>query len=190
MQCPKARSITLQPGDLEPGLPGQHCPETGGVWIERNPYDQWCADHPPEDLSPEDLSQRLANLDFSPAPEDSKAALCPHSGKILIRARVDAPQPFYIERSPETGGFWLDRGEWTILKQLGLHNQLDRLFSADWKAQLREQSQVDRQRTATIEKLGQPLAQKVFELADELRQHPNGDFGVSYLTQVVINTQG
>ena len=38
-----------------------------------------------------------------------------------------------------------------------------------------------RERTATAEKLGTDIAEKLFELAKLLEQHPNGDFGVAYL---------
>lgn len=183
MQSPKARTVTLEEATLEPGLSVMQCPQTAGVWIDRQVYETWRSQQPPNDLDLDELAQRLAQIEFAPPPEDMKASLCPESGRILIRARVDTPQPFYIERSPENGGIWLDRGEWEILKQVGLHTQLDRLFSADWQTQLRAQSQADRQRTATIEKLGAPLAQKVFELAEELQKHPNGDFGVAYLMQ-------
>jgi hypothetical protein len=37
------------------------------------------------------------------------------------------------------------------------------------------------ERRATIDKLGAELAAQIFELADVLKQHPNGDFGVAYL---------
>lgn len=183
MQSPKARSIQLQPATLDVGLPVMQCPETGGIWLDRQQYDTWRSQQPPSDFDPDTLAERLATVEFAPPAEDGKAALCPESGRILIRARVDAPQPFYVERSPESGGIWLDRGEWEVLKQVGLHRQIDRLFSADWQVQLREHSQAERQRTATIDKLGAPLAHKVFELAEELQRHPNGDFGVAYLMQ-------
>ncbi|MBP0000266.1 MAG: zf-TFIIB domain-containing protein [Cyanobacteria bacterium SID2] len=183
MQCPKHKTSTLVEHLLEPGLTAMQCPQTGGVWIDRDRYEAWRSQQAQAELDPVDLSQKLEQIDFQPAPEDTKAALCPESGRILVRARVDTQPPFYVDRSPVNGGIWLDRGEWDILKQLGLHLQIDRLFSGDWQAQLREQQQIERSREATIEKLGADLAQQVFDLAEALKQHPRGDFGVAYLMQ-------
>ncbi|MGC9504187.1 zf-TFIIB domain-containing protein [Baaleninema sp.] len=183
MQCPKDKTSTLVEDTLEPGLTVMRCPKTGGVWLDRENYERWRSQQPQPEFDLETLSQQLADIDFQPPPTDAKAALCPDSGRIMTRARVDAPKPFYIERSPFNAGIWLDAGEWDILKHLGLHVQIDRLFSSSWKSQLREQHQVELQRDAIIDKLGEEVAEQVFALADTLKNHPNGDFGVAYLMQ-------
>ncbi|MGD1902213.1 MAG: zf-TFIIB domain-containing protein [Geitlerinemataceae cyanobacterium] len=184
MQSPKDRQVSLTEETQPDGLRVYRCPSTEGVWVDRADYATWQeslnAAEPPKMT---EIVRRLEASDASPAPEDGRAALCPVTGRLLIRARVDTPTPFYVERAPEEGGFWLDRGEWEILTQLGLHVRLDVLFSSEWQAKLRDCQQVERQKQATTDKLGKDLAQQVFELADALRAHPNGDFGVAYLMQ-------
>jgi len=185
MQSPKDRQATLIEATLAEGLKVYRCPTTAGVWIDRADYTTWqdglgTAGEPPEMA---EIVRRLDRLAADPAPEDGRAALCPVTGRLLIRARVDTSTPFYVERAPEDGGFWLDRGEWDILSQLGLHARIDLLFSSEWQAKLRDRQQAERQKQATADKLGDDLARQVFELADALRAHPNGDFGVAYLMQ-------
>jgi hypothetical protein len=68
-----------------------------------------------------------------------------------------------------------------VLQQLGLDSRVDYIFSNEWQAQVRELEHGARERRATIDKLGPDLAERVFELAELLENHPNGDFGVAYL---------
>jgi len=183
MKSPKAPQVDLTEELLPLGLTVYRCPMTGGFWIERSHYADWQAQQPEPPTLPVDIVQRLAAIDFVPPVEDNRVSLCPNTGRFLIRARIDAPKPFYVERASEDGGFWIDAGEWDVLGRLGLQAQLDVLFEADWQAKLRDVQQVDRQKQATIDKLGLELAQQVFELAEALRAHPQGDFGVAYLMQ-------
>jgi len=76
---------------------------------------------------------------------------------------------------------WCDRGEWEVLVGLGLHTMIDRLFSSDWQSRMREREFTTRERLALIDKLGPDLAQQIFDLSEQLENHPNGDFGVAYL---------
>jgi hypothetical protein len=183
MQSPKDASATLLEETLPDGLTIYRCPSTGGFWIDRSHYTAWQESLAIDIPSIADIVSRLSTIQANPAPEDSRAALCPSTGRFLIRARVDTPTPFYVERSPEGGNFWIDHGEWEVLTQLGLQMQLDSLFSPEWQAKLRDFQQIERQKQATINKLGADLARQVFELADALREHPQGDFGVAYLMQ-------
>jgi Zn-finger nucleic acid-binding protein len=85
-------------------------------------------------------------------------------------------------------GIWCDYGEWDILEKLGLHTTIEELFSNEWQTRTREQKFSVQERQATIDKLGSELAGRVFELAELLEKHPNGDFGVAYLMRrVAVN---
>jgi len=89
--------------------------------------------------------------------------------------------PFYVERCPNCNGIWCDRGEWEILTKLGLHATIQQLFSNEWQARVMRSHQTEKEKQATADKLGAELAERLFELADLLENHPNGDFGVAYL---------
>lgn len=183
MQCPKDKNLTLIDGILDDSLLVKYSPETGGIWLPREVYTDWVSAQPASKLDLLAVVQLLGQIDFQPAPEDPQAGICPETGRLMVRARVNTRRPFYVERSGFDGGIWLDRGEWEVLSMLGLHMQIDLLFSGDWQAAFREAQQLERQRQATIDKLGEDLATQVFEVGEALRAHPYGDFGVAYLMQ-------
>jgi Zn-finger nucleic acid-binding protein len=183
VKCPKDRNSEMVEAVLSGGLYVYQCPTTRGNWIPRAEYDAWLSGQWLEPLDLLDLVQRLRMVYFQPSSEDTKAALCPETGHILVRAKVQTPAPFYVERSAQSGGIWLDSGEWEVLESVGLSTHIDDLFSLDWQAAVRAAQLLDRQRQAIIDKLGPTVALQIFELADVLKDHPNGDFGVAYLMQ-------
>lgn len=186
-QCPKEGNIDLQEAQLAPGLVGNTCPSCGGTWIPPEHYATWQQQQ--VDLSAPIQVAVLPlslNTPFQPAALDNRAALCPDCRSYLVRGRITLQQSsFYVERCPNCNGIWCDAGEWEMLQQLDLHAHAHYIFSADWQAQVRELEHGQREKQATIDKLGPEIAQRLFELADLLEQHPNGDFGVAYLMRRV-----
>ncbi|MEO1070177.1 MAG: zf-TFIIB domain-containing protein [Cyanobacteria bacterium J06638_6] len=186
-QCPKEGDVDLQDSQLDLGLAIKACPSCGGAWIPPENYVTWQQSQVDAD-APVQVAVLPLTLDtaFQPAPLDNRAALCPDCRSYLVRGRVNLKAgSFYVERCPSCGGIWCDAGEWEVLQQLELHTHLDYIFAADWQAQVRELEHGERERLATVDKLGPEIAQRIFELADLLEQHPNGDFGVAYLMRRV-----
>ncbi|HEY9884631.1 MAG TPA: zf-TFIIB domain-containing protein [Thermosynechococcaceae cyanobacterium] len=180
MQCPKDKQVSLVEGQLAAQLAAHHCPECEGVWIPGVEYDSWQVQQPLAESLSALIDQALeTNVDRSPF--DARAALCPECNAYLARAKVSAKTPFYVERCPNCKGIWCDRGEWSTLQTLSLHTVIDQMFLGEWQTRTREREQLAQERRATIDKLGAELAAQIFELADVLKQHPNGDFGVAYL---------
>ena len=180
MQCPKNKKIELVEGTLADTLKVQCCPDCKGTWIPAEHYASWQAQQPLQEASL-DLMGTDLDINFVQSPLDTRASLCPECNRYLSRARVEVKPPFYVERCLACGGIWCDRGEWDVLEKLGLHTTIPKLFTTEWQTQVREKQQANREREATIEKLGPEIAERIFELAEVLEQHPNGDFGVAYL---------
>jgi Zn-finger nucleic acid-binding protein len=179
----------LLDGVLSEDLAVKYCQECKGTWIPAKEYEAWQTDQIGNPQRSEVPSGTL-NVDFVLSPFDTKAALCPECQRYLSRAKVNLKTPFYVERCMQCRGIWCDYGEWEVLEQLGLHTTIEQLFSNEWQSRVRERQFLDQERQATIDKLGSELAASVFELADALAQHPNGDFGVAYLMRrVTANRQ-
>jgi Zn-finger nucleic acid-binding protein len=182
-QCPKEGEVTLQSCQLSPGLTAECCPSCGGSWIPPEHYEQWRQ----RQIGTED-ALRVAvlpltlDVPFQVPPLDSRAALCPDCRHYLVRGRINLrSSSFYVERCPNCQGIWCDQGEWDILQKLKLAANVEHIFLGEWQAQVRALEQGEREKIATVEKLGPDLAKRIFELADLLEKHPNGDFGVAYL---------
>ncbi len=182
-QCPKEGNVDLQEEALSPGLPSHTCPSCGGAWIQPEHYAVWQSQQVDTD-APTEVSVLPLTLDtdFQTPSLDNRAALCPDCRSYLVRGRVNLSQrSFFVERCPNCKGIWCDAGEWDLLQKLNLHTHVEYLFSPEWQNQVRELENLERERRATIEKLGPDIAERVFELAELLEKHPNGDFGVAYL---------
>lgn len=186
MQCPKCKNVSLSDGTLA-GMSVKQCLECKGTWLPADEYEAWQLRQSYQ--TPGDRLDEALYVDFVQSPLDTKAALCPECRRYLARAKVSVKTPFYVERCTECSGIWCDYGEWDILQKLGLHTTIQQLFSNNWQTYAREVQQAEKERQATIDKLGVDLATQVFAIADALQQHPNGDFGVAYLMRRVTEGQ-
>jgi Zn-finger nucleic acid-binding protein len=167
----------------------KYCQECKGTWIPASEYEAWQTRQSYNPVVP-NLGSKKLDVNFVQSPFDTKAALCPECQRYLSRAKVNLNTPFYVERCMHCRGIWCDYGEWDILEKLGLHATIEQLFSNEWQTKARSRQYSQQERQATIDKLGSELANRVFELAEILARHPNGDFGVAYLMrQVAVNSQ-
>lgn len=180
MLCPKDRETELTPCDLDGGVAALHCECCEGSWISAENYGKWQETHGVALLDASTLGLVL-DPEFEPSLEDAQAALCPECQHYLSRSRIGFGQSFFLERCKNCGGYWCDRGEWKLLTKLGLHGNLEHLFSATWQDAVRKREQQLTERRVLVEKVGEDLAAEVFEMATKLESHPSGDFAVAYL---------
>jgi Zn-finger nucleic acid-binding protein len=182
--CPKDRKTPLILGNLTSELSAHLCEDCKGHWIPSEHYEKWRAQHRDQEMPDPSRCREILDVDFVQSAYDTKAALCPECKHYLSRARINLPQSssaFFVERCPNCNGIWCDRGEWEILEKLGWHTTIEILFTQEWQARVRKYEVADQERQAIIEKLGEELAEQVFQLATLLEKHPNGDFAVAYL---------
>ncbi|MGD1904984.1 MAG: hypothetical protein ACFB0C_03215 [Leptolyngbyaceae cyanobacterium] len=183
MQCPKDKSVELFDGHLPTGPQAKCCPDCGGAWISSAQYLAW---QQAKGVNPEAEPQVTvlpSTFSGGTAPAlDNRAALCPECQHYLARGRVSLQDiEFFVEYCPNCQGYWCDGGEWAMLQAVDLDLNLQYIFDETWQAQVKALDASQRERKATVEKLGPELAARVFDLADQLQNHPNGDFGVAYM---------
>ena len=183
MRCPKDLNETLAEEQISDGLTGHSCPSCRGTWINSEIYQAWQQQNLDPDLSVDKLKlPSTLDIDYQPSPYDGRAGLCPECGYYLVRGRINLQKvSFFVERCPACKGIWCDQGEWAALEKLDLEKCVPLVFSDEWQGRVRILEAEFRERQATVDKLGQEIAEKVFELADLLEAHPSGDFGVAYL---------
>jgi Zn-finger nucleic acid-binding protein len=179
MDCPKCKSELVN-GILSDLLLTKHCQECSGEWISGRNYQNWRSEHANTVPNPDVLAQNY-HLPYNPSPWDAKVASCPDCGRMMARGKITLRQPFYLDHCLTCGGIWCDRGEWAVLEQLQLHTNISQIFSSGWQAQVRASHMNELERQAVIDKVGVEMAQRVFDLADILTKHPNGDFAAAYL---------
>ena len=157
----------MRPREIEPGLEAYECPKSGGFWIPLQAFLVWKERHP-------ECSQVLSDLS-SPALQNdvrTQALICPESGRLLIRYRVGHGLPFCVDRSPVTGGVWLDKGEWEALKSKGLHVTLNLIFTTSYQRQVRSAEYAEQLTETFRDRIGSADFSKVVEFGAWLAHHP------------------
>jgi Zn-finger nucleic acid-binding protein len=169
MRSPVFPDVNLQPKEIEPGLAAYECPQSGGVWIPLQAYEQWKARHPAAVAT-----TRPGPDHFVPVADDSKrpALICPESGAVLLRYKVGQGLHFQIDRSPVTGGIWLDKGEWQALKQKALHGDLNQIFTASYQREIRSAEYAQSLEKVFQERIGSSDFARVAEFKAWMAHHP------------------
>lgn len=135
MRSPVSKQTTLVQREVEPGLKAWQCPVSDGIWIPLAAYVTW------QDLHRHETKPLPAGYQPRLVDDSTRTALiCPESGCILTRFQVGHGLNFQLDRSPITGGVWLDAGEWEALKLEGLHITMHLIFTAPYQHQLRTQA--------------------------------------------------
>ncbi len=110
-----------------------------------------------------------------------RTLICPETGRLLIRYRVGHGLKFHVDVSPESGGIWLDRGEWEALKSKGLHLELNVIFTAPYQRQLRTEEHEKVLGEMFRERIGTADFEKVAAFKKWLVEHPKKRAIRSYL---------
>ena len=155
------------------------CPLSGGFWIPLGAYLAWKERQGP-----------AAPASTEPAPavaDDSKqpARICPESGRLLLRYRVGHGLGFHVDRSPVTGGVWLDRGEWDALKSKGLHVALHLIFTAAYQQQVRSAEYARTLNDTFKQRIGAENFARVEEFARWVERQPEARDICCYLLDSV-----
>lgn len=155
--CPKCKTteLTAPSGRASRLL---RCDDCHGTWF-------------PKDEARLEAVAGLLSADSTIRPggdQDSRTGLCPDGHGILIRALVDAADPFHLERCSVCHGIWFDKGEWNRLAQSHLLEHLDRLW--DPAMRFRAQGSED-PRQDLVRLIGTPAVEMIETLATALRNH-------------------
>jgi Zn-finger nucleic acid-binding protein len=176
LRSPVCQETTMRLSEIEPGLVAYTCPKSGGVWIPLQSYLDWRGRQPQGEAPlPETYVPALS--------DDSKqrALICPESGRLLIRYRVGHGLKFHVDLSTETGGIWLDKGEWEALKSKGLHVELNLIFTAPYQRQIRAEEHEEAMGQMFRSRIGQEDFAKAAEFKRWLAEHPKRSHICSYL---------
>ena len=157
----------MQLREIEAGLEAYECPRSGGLWIPLQSYLAWKERQPQATVAPVESCAPVLQDDSR-----QRALVCPESGRLLLRYRVGHGLQFHLDRSPATGGVWLDKGEWEALKSKGLHVALHLIFSAAYQRQLRTSEYVQRLTETFRDRIGAADFSRVAEFAAWLVGHP------------------
>jgi Zn-finger nucleic acid-binding protein len=111
---------------------------------------------------------------------DALTGFCPSGHGMLIRAKVDVDDPFYLERCSRCGGIWFDGGEWEKLASTHLVVHLRDLWDPLFQRRMIRERTEKHHRDHLAAGLGEPVVAGLDQLADTLKEHPLGSAAVAY----------
>ena len=177
MDCP-LDGAPLTRIDVEagaPGLAGFACGKCTGHWLRFGDYLAWRerqAGDVPE--APRETAGEAVE------PSGGPARRCPDCGHLLTRYRVGRGVSFALDRCGNCNGVWLDSGEWTALRERGLHDNVHQMFGPGWQFAARTE---ERRRLAESQferQLG-PDFGRAREFAEWVAAHPRRSEILAYV---------
>lgn len=94
MICPACAHTHFQPTRIEGGLPAERCDACGGVLVELERYRAWRKAMP---------EMALAAAAWEPSVTDGAVRLCPKTGRLMTRLKVDSQHPLRLDYSAAAG---------------------------------------------------------------------------------------
>ena len=175
MTCPVCKDDLLTPVALEENVPAHSCPQCHGVWLSSGRYLDWL------ERNGKTLPE-MPCMDV-PIPEwDTQGLkLCADCGRILSRYRVLPNRKFVLDHCGHCNGVWFDKDEWAIMIAHNLLGKINRFFTNEWQAQLREEetgAELDR---VYAEKLGHEDYARIKDARNWLNGHPHKAMLLAFL---------
>ena len=173
MKCSSCKNGNLERGYFE-GLFACHtCSNCGGDLILLGDFLRWQELNPKAELSVD------AKVDVV-AEDTSRAMLCPLSGTLMTKYRIAADTEHRLDLSPSINAVWLDKGEWDLLKEKGLANNLNEIFTSHWQRGIREAETAEMLEGMYFKKFGDRYSEvKAFK--DVIKDMKNKAEVVAYL---------
>ncbi len=130
MQCPVCVTKRIYARVLEPDLSVSACETCEGIWISHANYMIWRVGQSGD--VPEHAPKTTLQVE-----DVSKAKMCPQCNRLLLRYQVGHGTSVVVDHCGACGGMWLDRGEWAVMKEHGLHDNLFHVLTAAWQSDIR-----------------------------------------------------
>ncbi|MDA0321205.1 MAG: zf-TFIIB domain-containing protein [Verrucomicrobia bacterium] len=154
--CKRQGMTRVATGD---GLSVLACDACGGQWLSRKDYEAWLSAHG-ETLPEKAYSEVKFDIE-----DVHDAKVCPDCSRFLLKYRVGHGLDFYVDHCGSCGGVWLDKHEWNALKDKNLHDEIHRVFSTHWQADVRKEQMSDCLDSVYRSRFGE----KDYEMARQVR---------------------
>ena len=134
MNCPQCKGYTLEPTEIEPGLVAGSCSKCKGSLLSLMNYRFWVDRYDTVNKPTQELAV---------AQDNQKALSCPKCSRLMTKFKVGNETPHRIDLCTGCDEAWFDEGEWSLLKQLDLHDKLPKIFTEAWQRNIRVKRQQD-----------------------------------------------
>ena len=174
MICPVCRDSELRSRKLVDELIGHRCDRCGGTFLRSTDYHEWLrrrAANEPE---------RPATAGFPVPADTAQVKVCPSCGHLMGRHRVGHDVTFALDHCGACQGTWLDRSEWEILVERGLHDDLNLMFSPTWEREVRSRAKREHAQAALRKQFGDDLGE-LLRIREWIEHHPKRSAILAFL---------
>ena len=130
MHCPSCKDQSLSPKEVEKNLVVAQCHSCEGLLVPLINYRYW--------LERNAASAAATTPDIAEAEDNNQAKVCPNCSRFLSKFMIGSDTNNKIELCNHCDQAWLDKGEWQLLKSLGLEHSLAKIFTDAWQYQVRK----------------------------------------------------
>ncbi len=172
MKCPHCKTETLVPSFIDSLFRGHTCNLCHGHWLLIEDYLNWLDQHKSHQF------QQDPEFELD---ESKQALICPMTGAIMQKFRIDAESEHKLNYSHAVGGVWLDKGEWSLLKEKGYAGSLNKVFTLHWQKMIRENQTHAKFAKMYRTKFGNMDYERVRIFRHWLEHHPRKSELIAYL---------
>ena len=176
MKCPQCKGYELEPKELEPGLIVGACSKCSGALVSLLNYRFWADQQSHENVHKIEAVDKVVD-----AEDNAKAQVCPKCSKLMTKFQIGSDASNRLDLCTSCDEAWLDKGEWSLLKELDLADKLPKIFTDAWQRNIRLQRQekIHKQRYENL--LGTEDFASLNAFKEWLDQHPEKEAIKQYL---------
>lgn len=173
MKCSSCGIGKLEASYFEGLFACHSCSNCGGDLILLGDFLRW------QELNPEYCLSEDEGVEVV-AEETTRAMVCPLSGTLMTKYRISADSQHRLDLSPTINAVWLDKGEWNLLKEKGLANKLNEIFTNHWQRGIRENETSEMLEDLYLDRFGEQY-DKVKAFKNVIKEMHNKSAVVAYL---------
>ncbi len=174
MNCPKCKDIALsKKGDFNSPF---SCKKCGGMWLEYEKLPDFM----------DNLKSSTSKLDEGLNLNDDKTGLCPSGHGIMLRAKINVENPFFLEKCGTCGGVWFDNGEWQRIIDNELTDMMNEFWCKSWQSLQRKEQNRQNYLDSNRKLLGNELFDNLMKLSEILKKHPEKGRAIALLQQEIL----
>lgn len=118
------------------------------------------------------------------ADHDAQSGRCPVDRTILSRAEIEiGDRRIHLERCSSCRGVWFDCGEWSLLADQQLLENLDQFWTAEWRTRRRRQQNEREYERRLREEFGPELYDALQSVASRLKGYERRSQALAFLRE-------
>jgi Zn-finger nucleic acid-binding protein len=117
---------------------------------------------------------------------DAQGAQCPVDRTLLSRAEIEVgaeQTAIHLERCSSCRGIWFDAGEWSMLASHQLLENLDQIWTAEWRTQQRRQRSEREHERRLRDEFGPELFATLQSVAEKLKGYERRSQALAFLRE-------